>query len=453
MSKVIKIKKGLDIKLVGAAEKKRLPVFEHSSVFAVSPGDFHGIHPKLSVKEGDEVKAGTTLFVDKNRPEIRFVSPVSGEVIAIERGEKRKLLRLLIQAKASKYEDFGKKDVSTSSTQEIKELLLQAGNWPFIKQRPYDVIANPVDTPRDLFVSAFDSAPLSPDMNFVLDGQEDDFQTGLNALTRLTSGNVYVGIPARTAIPALRQMKNVETVEFDGPHPAGNVGVQIHHIKPVNKGEVVWTIHAADVLFIGRLFNKGIADFTRTVAITGSEVTERQYVDLLPGASLEGIVKTTKGKNLRYISGNVLTGKQIDANGFLGYYDSQVTVIPEGTEKHDMLGWISPGFSKYSVNRSFISWFLNKLNFDRKYVLDARIKGGKRAIILSNEYDSVFPMDILPEFLLKATIAFDIDKMEQLGIYEVAPEDFALCEFVDTSKLEIQQIIRDALDKLRLEMN
>lgn len=454
MAELIKIKRGLDIRLQGKAEEIRLKESIHPSSYALIPDDFHGIPPKLLVKEGDVVKAGSVLFTDKYRPEIRFVSPVSGTVTAIVRGEKRKLLRIEIQAdRTNEYERFDIKNIHDLSDVEIKKNLLDAGIWPFIKQRPYDVIANPTDIPRDIFISGFDSAPLAPNTDFILQGQEADFQTGLDALSKLTTGNVYLGISPKTSSPALLQAKNVTINTFKGPHPAGNSGVQIRYISPINKGDIVWTVQPADVLFIGRLFNKGMVDLKRTIALTGSEVMQRGYIDILPGANMEGIVKVTSDKHLRYISGNVLTGKHIEANGFLGAYDNQITVIPEGDEKNELFGWISPGFTKYSVNHSFLTWLITAVNKKKEYVIDARIRGGERAIIMSNEYDKVFPGDILPEFLLKAIIAFDIDKMENLGIYEIAPEDFALCEFVDTSKLEIQRIVREGLDRLKLEMS
>lgn len=453
MSKVIKIKRGLDIELVGKADKTLSSQVTNPTVFAISPDDFHGIPPKLAVKDGVSIKAGTVLFYDKNNPDIKFVSPVSGTVAEVVRGNKRKIMQIAIQADAQiAYEQFGEKNAENLSASDIKQHLLDTGLWPLIKQRPYDVIANPSDTPRDIFISGFDSAPLAPDMDFVLKGEEKNFQTGLDVLSKLTEGKVYLGISTKTTSPALTQAKNVEINTFDGPHPAGNVGTQIHHIKPINQGEIIWTIHPADVIIIGRLFNQGITDFSRIVAITGSEALNRHYIKLLPGASIKDCIKTADNRNKRFISGNVLTGKHITSDGFLGYYDHQITVIPEGDDKNDIFGWISPGFTKYSVNRSFASWFIRKLNPKKQFVFDARIKGGKRAIIMSNEYDKVFPMDVLPEFLIKATLAFDIEKMEQLGVYEVAPEDFALCEFVDTSKLEIQQIMREGLDKLKTEM-
>ena len=347
------------------------------------------------------------------------------------------------------YEDFGKKNVASLKREEVKEAIQHAGMWPFIKQRPYDIVASPADEPRDIFVSAFYSAPLAPNFDFILKGQEADFQTGLDALAKLTDGKVYVGIRKGSSVSA----KGVETVEVEGPHPAANVGVQINHIKPVNKGEVVWTVNPADVIVIGRLFNKGIADFSRLVVITGSETTERGYVKAIAGCTIGSLVdgKIMRGnEDIRIISGNVLSGTKVMKDDYLGAYDNQITVIPEGDETYDFFGWATPGFGKYSVSHSFPTWLTGK---NKEYVIDARIKGGKRAMIMSNEYESVFPMDIMPEYLLKAIIAFDIDKMENLGIYEVAPEDFALCEFVDTSKLEIQKIVRNGLDVLYKEMN
>ncbi len=448
MANVITIKKGLDINLKGKAPEVMLNGGK-SATYAIVPDYFDGIVPKVVVRPGDKVKAGSALMIDKNRPEIKFVSPVSGEVLAVNRGEKRKVLSIVVTPDAQiEYEDFGKKSVSSLKAEEVKAELLNAGMWPFIKQRPYDIVASPSDTPRDIFVTAFNSAPLAPDFDFLVKGQEADLQAGLDALSKLTEGKVYVGVKRGSAV----KVSGVEVVEFEGPHPAGNVGVQINHIKPVNKGEVVWTVSASDVILMGRLFNKGIADFTRLVAVTGSEATERGYVKAISGCTIESILggKVLDNGHIRMISGNVLTGTKVGMDSYLGAYDCQVTVIPEGDDVHEFLGWGVPGFGKYSVSHSYLTWLIGK---GKEYVIDARIKGGKRAMIMSNEYDKVFPMDIMPEYLLKAIIAFDIDKMENLGIYEVAPEDFALCEFVDTSKIELQRIVRDGLNLLYKEMN
>ena len=346
------------------------------------------------------------------------------------------------------YEEFGKKDVSKLDGEAVKAALLEAGMFAFMKQRPYDVIADPTVAPRAIFISAFDSNPLAPDFEYVLKGEEANFQTGLDALAKIAK--TYLGISIKQKSTALTQAKNVTVTVFDGPNPAGNVGVQINHVAPVVKGETVWTIGAEAVIFIGRLMNTGRVNLTRTVAVTGSEVLKPAYCKLQVGALLTNVFKdnVTADKDLRYISGNVLTGKKVSPNGFLGAFDNQLTVIPEGDEIHEMLGWIMPRFDQFSVSRSYFSWLMGK----KEYVIDARIKGGERHMIMSGEYDRVFPMDIFPEYLLKAIIAGDIDRMEALGIYEVAPEDFALCEFVCSSKVEIQRIVRAGLDMLRAEM-
>ena len=448
MANVIKIKKGLDINLKGKASEVMLSGGKSAS-YAIVPDYYSGILPKVVAKVGDKVKAGSVLMIDKNRPEIKFVSPVSGEVAAVNRGEKRKVLSIVVTPDAqNEYEDFGKKSVSSLNAEQVKETLLNAGMWPFIKQRPYDIVASPAETPRDIFVTAFNSAPLAPNFDFIVKGQEADLQAGLDALSKLTNGKVYVGVKAGSSV----KLNGVEVVGFEGPHPAGNVGVQINHIKPVNKGEVVWTVNATDVILMGRVFNKGIADFSRLVAVTGSEATERGYVKVVAGCTIESILggKILDNGHVRMISGNVLTGTKVSMNDYLGAYDCQVTVIPEGDDVHELFGWAVPGFNKYSTSHSYLTWLIGR---GKEYVMDARIKGGKRAMIMSNEYDKVFPMDILPEYLLKAIITFDIDKMENLGIYEVAPEDFALCEFVDTSKIELQKIVRNGLNLLYKEMN
>lgn len=449
MTNVIKIKKGLDINLKGKASEVLLNGGS-SATYALVPDSYNGIMPKVVAKVGDKVKAGSVLFVDKNRPEIKFVSPVSGEVAAVNRGEKRKVLSVVVKPDTEVvYEEFGKKNVASMKADEVKEALLTAGMWPFIKQRPYDIVANPAESPRDIFVSAFYSAPLAPNFDFILKGQEADFQAGLSALAKMTAGKVYVGVRKGSAAA---KVSGVEVVEVEGPHPAANVGVQINNIKPVNKGEVVWTVNPDDVIIMGRLFNKGVADFSRLVVLTGSETTERGYIKTIAGCTIESLVagKIMDNGHIRVISGNVLTGSKVGKEDYLRAYDNQVTVIPEGDDNDEFFGWAVPGFNKYSTSHSYLTWLIGR---NKEYVLDARIKGGRRAMIMSNEYDKVFPMDILPEYLIKAILAFDIDKMENLGIYEVAPEDFALCEFVDTSKMELQKIVRDGLNLLYKEMN
>ena len=417
--------------------------------YALVPDDFTGVTPKVVVKEQEYVMAGGPLFIDKNHPEVKFVSPVSGVVTSVERGARRKVMSITVEAAPEQdFEEFGKKAVSKLDGEAVKEALLNAGMFAFIRQRPYDVIADPTVAPKAIFVSAFDSNPLAPEFEIALKGEEVNFQTGLDALAKIAK--TYLSISAKQKSAALTQAGNVTVTVFDGPHPAGNVGVQINHLAPVNKGETVWTIDPQAVIFIGRLFNTGRVDMTRTVAITGSEVLKPAYCKLKVGALLTDVLdgNVTTGKQLRYISGNPLTGKQIPAHGFLGAFHSQVTVIPEGNDVHEMLGWIMPRFNDFSTSRSYFSWLLGK----KEYTLDARIKGGERHMIMSNEYDNVLPMDILPEYLIKAIIAGDIDRMEALGIYEVAPEDFAICEFVCSSKMELQRIVREGLDMLRREM-
>lgn len=448
MHRVVKISKGLNINLKGA------PVAEMTSVetakqYALMPADFTRVTPKVVVKPEDTVKAGDPLFVDKSIPELQFVSPVSGKVVAVNRGERRRVLSVVVESDG-KFEsvEYKAKDVLSLSSDEIKADLLKAGLFAFMRQRPYDVIADPKDAPRAIYVSAFDSKPLAVSFEVALKGNEEDFQTGLDALSRIAP--VHLGICACQKSTALLVAKNVVTTIFKGPHPAGNVGVQINKTAPVNKGEIVWTIGAEEVIFIGRLFNKGKVDFTRTVALAGSEVKNPSYSKVVLGAQLTNLLKgrLEEKHELRIIDGNVLTGKKTTADGFLGAFSTEVTVIPEIMGGDELLGWAMPRFSMYSTSHSYFSWLFPK----RRYTIDARIKGGERHMIMSNEYDKVFPMDIYPEYLIKAIITGNIDKMEQLGIYEVAPEDFALCEFVDSSKLELQRIVREGLDKLRAEM-
>lgn len=448
MANVIKLRKGLDINLKGKPVAELLNV-KDSGIYSLVPDDFTGVTPKVVVKEQEHVMAGAPLFVDKNNPEVKFVSPVSGVVTSVERGARRKVMNIVVEAdKEQQYADFGKKNPSQMGVEEVKSLLMESGMFAFFRTRPYDVIATPTQSPRAIFVSAFDSAPLAPDFEYQLQGEEANFQTGLTALSKIAA--TYLGISAKQKAVALTQAQHVTVTVFEGPHPAGNVGVQINHVAPVSKGEVVWTIGPEAVIFIGRLLNTGKVDLTRTVAFTGSEVVKPAYVKLKVGAKLDTVLagNVSTGKTLRYISGNVLTGKQVAADGYLGAFHAQVTVIPEGNDEHEFLGWILPRTGQFSVSRSYFSWLQGK----KEYTLDARIKGGQRHMIMSGEYDSVFPMDIYPEHLLKAVYAGDIDKMEALGIYEVAPEDFALCEFVCSSKVEVQRMIRQGLDNLRKEM-
>ncbi|MCI7010044.1 MAG: Na(+)-translocating NADH-quinone reductase subunit A [Prevotella sp.] len=448
MVNVIKLRKGLDINLQGKAEQTKIGL-KPAGLYALQPDDFTGVVPKVVVKEGEQVEAGQALFVDKNHPEILFVSPVSGKVKAVVRGERRKVLAVQVEAAQQQQPvDHGKNSPQNMKAQEVVDLLLKAGLFGFINQLPYAVVANPQDKPKAIAVSALRDKPLAADFEYELKGQENDWQTGLDALAKIAP--VYLGIGKNQSAKALVDAKNVEVNVFDGPCPAGNVGVQVNHLCPVNKGEVVWTVEPTAVLFIGRLFNTGKVDLTRCVAFVGSEVKKPAYVDMMVGQELNTLLANSlkNTKHVRIINGNVLTGVPTTKEGFLGAHSSEITVIPEGDNVDELAGWIMPRLNQFSVNRSYFSWLFGK---KKEYALDARVKGGERHMIMSGEYDRVFPMDIYPEYLIKAIITNDIDRMEQLGIYEVAPEDFALAEFVCSSKLELQKIVREGLDMLRKE--
>ncbi len=448
MSKVIKISRGLDIKLLGEAEKKVTQV--SSDNFALKPPDFVDVFPKLFLKEGDEVKAGTPVFFNKYRENIIFTSPVSGKVTEIRRGAKRKMLEIRIESDGKmNYEDFGKDDPVSLSKEKIVEKLLKSGIWAYIRQRPYSVIANPKDEPKAIFISAFNSAPLSPDYDFILDEESQAFQAGLNALGKLTSGKIHLNINnGKTCSKTFLEAKGVQINRFAGPHPAGNIGVQIYNIDPINKGDIVWYINPQAVVTVGKLFLEGKYNASRIIALTGSEVIKPQYFKVIAGTLVTDLFKNNINKgNVRYISGNVLTGSKIEKDGYLGFYDDQITVIPEG-DYYEFLGWSMPRINKFSFSRTFVSW----LTPNKKYRLDTNLNGGQRAFVLTGEYEKVFPMNIYPMQLLKAIIVKDIDLMENLGIYEVDEEDFALCEFIDASKTEMQAIVREGLDYMRKEM-
>ena len=447
MANVIKLRKGLNIQLAGKAAERKTRV-GRCEEYALVPDDFTGVTPKLVVREGDEVKAGDALFIDKNCPEVRFASSVSGKVAAVVRGERRKVLCVKVKADSEqKFAEFGQKDVASLKGEDVKAALLEAGLFGYINQLPYAVVANPADQPKAIFVSALRDKPLAGDFEFELKDNEAAWQTGLTALSKMAK--TYLGVGAKQTASALLNAKDVEVNIFDGPCPAGNVGVQVNHIDPVNKGEVVWIVEPTAVIFFGRLLLTGRVDLTRTVAVAGSEVREPAYVDALVGTPLKAILngQIEEGKNVRIINGNPLTGSRDSFEGFLGAHSSVVSVIPEGDDAAEMLGWIMPRFNQLSVNRSYFSWLFPK----REYRLDARVKGGERHMIMSGEYDRVLPMDIYGEYLIKAIITGDIDRQEQLGIYEVSPEDFALAEFVDSSKLELQRIVREGLNILRKE--
>lgn len=448
MVQVVKLRKGLDIRLKGTAAKQKTQISPAYEEVALMPQDFVGVTPKPVVREGDVVKAGDTLFVNKASQEVGFSSPVSGTVAAIVRGERRKVLRVVVKAdKETRYTDYGQKDPAKLTGEEVKASLLQAGLFGYINQLPYAVSTTPDTTPKAIFVSALRDMPLAADFEMELRGNEETFQAGLTALSKVAK--TYLGIGARQTSLALTQAKDVEIYVFDGPCPAGNVGVQVNHIDPVNKGEVVWTVDPSAVIFFGRLFLTGKVDLRKVIAIAGSEMASPAYVETIVGAPLKDILRgqLDNRPHVRLINGNPLTGRKSSLDDYLGAHTSELTAIPEGDDVDEMLGWIMPRTRQFSTSRSYFSWLMGKKEYD----LDARVKGGERHMIMSGEYDKVLPMDIYGEYLIKAIITGDIDKQEALGIYEVSPEDFALAEFVDSSKLELQKLVREGLDILRKE--
>jgi Na+-transporting NADH:ubiquinone oxidoreductase subunit A len=446
MADTIKIKKGLNINLLGEAKKS--VSFYSAKEYAIKPTDFIGVFPKLLVKEGDVVKAGTPVFHDKFKEEVVFVSPVSGTIKLIKRGDKRVLEEIIISSDESNdFIEFGKHDPNTMDRTSVISFLIKGGVWPMIRRRPYSVIANPEDTPKSIFISAFDSSPLAPDLSMIIKDDLNAFKTGLDVMAKLTSGKVHLGLPEGRS--ELAGIKGVETTFYAGPHPAGNVGIHIHKLNPINKGEVVWTVNAQDVVIIGRLFQEGKYDSSIVIALTGSEIINPQYFKTLKGAYVKDLLKDNlKSQNVRFISGNVLTGTKIKQDGYLGFYHQQLTVIPEGNY-HEFFGWALPGFNKFSFSKSFFSY----LSPNKKFRFDTNLHGGERALVMTGQYEQVLPMDILPMQLIKSCIIEDIEQMEKLGIYEIDEEDFALIEFIDTSKTNIQKIIRNGLDLLRKEMS
>lgn len=441
----IKLKRGLDIPFEGKAVETIGNVCR-PAVYHIVPDHFAGIKPKLLVKEGDIVKAGSPLFHDKKFEEMFFTSPVSGKVSAIVRGERRKVLSIDIEADATiTYQQF-------DTTQDPKGLLLYSGLWSLIKQRPYDCIALPDKTPKAVFISTFDTAPAAPDYEWMLKGRLADLQAAVSKLAGIAP--VYVGIQAGAKAIEFRELKDCTLYEVAGKHPAGNVGVQINHVLPIAKGETVWTINVQDLAIIGRLFTKGIVDMQKLVAFTGPLAANPQYYRVLPGMPVSAVFgcNVLSGEPCRYVAGNVLSGHQVNIDEMISPYDNQFSVLDEGSETHEFMGWLIPRFGDFNASNTDPAKPLQRLFGQKEYNWDARIKGGRRAIIVSGEYDKVFPMDIYPEYLIKAMIAGNLDKMEQLGAYEVAPEDFALCEYVCTSKMPLQAIVRAALDNLKNEV-
>ncbi|MDR1339751.1 MAG: Na(+)-translocating NADH-quinone reductase subunit A [Prevotellaceae bacterium] len=448
MSRVIKFRKGLNIKLKGSAEKV-LCTAPESTLYAVKPSDFTGLMPRLCVKQGDAVKAGTPVFFDKYKPAIQFVSPVSGTVESIRRGERRKLLEVVVKSDAKNdQEKYEITEQLLNSREQIIELMLKSGYWPFVIQRPYGIIANPADRPKSIFVSGLDTAPLLLDMAFILSGNEEYFRKGIDILGKLTDGKVYLGLDADDSASKLSKIPNAEINLFTGKHPVGNVGVQIHHIDPINKGDIVWTMDAQHVSMLGHFFSTGAYSAEKIVALCGSKVKDPKYYKITGGTSISPFEDLIDGNgDARYISGDVLTGTDIGKDGYAGFYGNRISVIPEG-RNYEFLGWAMPRLKKFSVSKSYFSWLMP----NRIYSLDTNLNGAERAFVVTNQYEKVLPMDIYPVYLLKAILAEDIDKMEQLGIYELIEEDLALCEFVCTSKIEVQALLRRGINLMIKEM-
>ena len=444
----IKLSKGADVKLKGVADR----VYSNtilSTFYAVKPTDFHLLTPKMLVKVGDIVAAGDVIFCDKNSMEVKFSSPVSGVVSDIVRGEKRKILEVVIKADSDlKYKQFNRRDLGQLNHDIIVNDLLASGLWPLIRQRPFSTIANFQDKPKAIFISAFDSSPLAPDNDFIFHGDSDLFQLGLDIVTQLCSGTTHLNLDGNSnAAKVFRNAQGVQINQIYGPHPSGNIGVQIHHIDPINKGDIVWYLAPQDVMMIARFFRDGKYDASKIIALTGSKVQKPRYYRVIQGMSVDNILKNNLIEgNCRVISGNVLTGSKIKTTGYLGFYDFQICVIPEG-DYSEFFGWLLPGFHKYSLSRTFFSWLSTK----KEYILDSNTHGEERAFVITGQYEKYIPIDIFPVQLIKSILIEDIELMENLGIYEVDPEDFALCEFSCTSKIPVQSIVRRGLDIIKKE--
>lgn len=452
MSKTIKLKRGFDINLVGKPERKVSKTIT-SETYALKPTDFIGMKlPKLLVKEGDTVKAGTAMLYDKMTEKVKYCSPVSGEVVEIKRGAKRKLLEINIlsdkEASFEKFKSHSVSDLANLSREQVLDIMMNGGVWPNIIQRPFGIVANPEDTPKAIFISAFDSSPLAPDLAFTLKGKEQYFQAGLDVLKKLTAGKVHLNINASDEVPQIfSQANGVELNKISGVHPAGNVGVQIHHIDPINKGEIAWTTTPYGVAQIGQLFLEGKYDASKVIAITGSEVKNPAYIKTYSGAQLKKIAEgEIDHGNIRYISGNVLTGENVGKDGYLGFYHHQVTIIPEG-DYEEFLGWLKPTTEKLSFHRAV--GLLSFLNGSKEYKVDTNTHGEQRSFVVTGEFEKILPMDVLPTYLFKAILANDYDEIEALGIFELIEEDVALCEFIDPSKNDLQRILREGIELIQ----
>ena len=441
--------KGHDLNFEGKPAKE-LDITTQATHFAVQPINFLGMSPipKVVVEKGDEVKAGDLLFFDKKRPEIKYVAPVSGEIVAVNRGEKRSIKEVIILAdKEMQYRSFETFDYASEPREKLVEYLLEAGIWPLIRQRPYDIVPGIADEPKNIFISTFDSAPLAPDLSFVVGDQKVAFQKGLDVLSKLTPGKVYLGLDGRGEAPStvFSEAAGVEKHYFAGPHPSGNVGVQIHHVNPINASDKVWTLGVQEVLTIGKLFTEGKYDAKRIVAITGGEVSKPRYVQTYLGVSFESLLKNElKSEHVRLISGDVLSGEAKGMDGFLNFLDDQITVIKEG-DQHELFGWLLPLKPRPSISKTFPNFLFRDLEFEA----NTNTHGEKRAFVVTGQYEKVLPMDILPQHLMKSILVNDYESMEGLGIYELSEEDIALCEFVCTSKQPLQSILREGLEMMR----
>ena len=460
-------KKGFDIKILGAATLEHPIESVRSSTYAVKPKDFVGMMPipKVIVEEGESLKAGDPLFYDKKRPEVIYAAPVSGEMLRIQRGEKRSINEVILLAdKEIEYRQYDLPNLDTVSREDLVTFLLGSGAWPFIRQRPFDIVAEHDKTPKAIFVTTFDTAPLAPGFNLTVAGKEAEFQKGLDVLKLLSGGEVHVALDGRSGADVAPEFMNLEGVTrhwFAGPHPAGNVGVHIHHVDPVNAGETVWHLDAHGVLVLGTLFTKGIFDTERIVALTGYEINQPRFVRAHQGICLENLVSEVKFKEqhnttdkegnlvvvdrkaVRLVSGDPLTGKEVEPSGYLGFFDDQITTIEEG-DYYELFGWLLPRKGHPTINRTFPGGFVSS----SVYKADTQQNGELRAFVVSGEYENVLPMDIYPQHLLRAILANDYEKMEGLGILELGEEDVALCEYVCTSKHPVQKTLREGLDMI-----
>lgn len=444
------LQKGHDILLEGGAEG---PIVDAKGVtrFAVQPPNYRGLQPipKMTVQVGDTVKAGDQLFFDKQMPDVAFVSPVSGEVIELNRGAKRAIAEIVILAdKKQTYRSFKQPDVQSADRETLVNFLKESGAWTLLRQRPYNTVPNSEVTPRDIFISTFDSAPLAPDANLIIAGQEAAFQQGIDVLARLTSGQVHLGLDARGEVApssAFTNAANASKRYFSGKHPVGNVGVQIHHTAPVGGTDIVWTLGVQEVITLGKLFQEGRYDVTRVVALVGAELNKPQYVRTLAGANVGELLRgNVKQDNVRYISGDVLSGLQTSLNGYLNFYDDQLTVVEEG-DYYEMFGWLIPIGLRPTISKTFPNFLFP----DVKFEANTNTHGEKRAFVMTNDYEQVMPMDVYPQQIMKSILVNDIERMEGLGILELVEEDIALCEFVCVSKQPLQKILRDGLETMR----